>query len=160
MLTLNKIIQRIQTIAEAHEQINTFFFGDVDDFLQSDVVYPACFISVPSETITGTQGGGSELVMSFNLFFVDRTIIGGSESLKDFNQTEVMSDMRSVALDILAQMQYQKFSPQWLVNKDATINYFNERFEDYTAGVVLGITISNRLTLDRCAAPSTFNYVG
>lgn len=157
-MTLNQIVKRIKEIAEAHEQINTFFFGDVDDFLQSDVVYPACFMGMPSETISGSQGGGSELNMTISLYFMDRTIQGGSLTDNTFNQAEVLSDMRSIALDIFSQIKYQKFSPQWNVDANASLEYFNESTEDYNAGVRLQINIKYRFTIDRCAVPSTYNY--
>jgi hypothetical protein len=152
-MTLNSIVARIRAIAEAHEQINTFVFGDIDDALRSDVVYPACFMPYPSENISGADD-----VMSVSLFFMDRTVKGGSVTDKTDNELEVTSDMREVAKDIFAQMQYQKFNPTWNASKDCTLTLTNERELDYLAGAHLSFTIKLPYTANRCEVPSTYNY--
>lgn len=157
-MTLNQIIQRIKEIAEAHAQINTFFFGDADDFLSSDVTYPACFMSIPSETISGQIGQNSESRLSCTLFFMDRNIQGGDSSDNTFNQTEVLSDMREVAHDIFSQLRYQKFEPVWNVLPDSTIEMYTEDTQDFNAGVRLQFTIKMPYLVNRCQVPTTFNY--
>jgi hypothetical protein len=152
-MTLNSTVARIKAIAEAHEQINTFVFGDIDDALRSDVVYPACFMPYPSESISGADD-----VLSISLFFMDRTVQGGSITDKTDNELEVTSDMREVAKDIFAQMLYQKFSPTWNASKDCTITLTNERELDYLAGAQLSFTIKLPYTANRCEVPSTYNY--
>jgi hypothetical protein len=152
-MTLNSIIARIKAIAEAHEQINTFVFGDLDDVLRSEVVYPACFMPYPIE-----RGTGSDLNMSATLFFMDRQIQGGGEIDNTFNELEVTSDMREVAKDIFAQLRYQKFEPRWNVLQDYTLTPRNQDTPDYLAGVQLEFTIKLPYTTDRCSVPTTYNY--
>lgn len=152
-MTLNQIVARIKAIAEAHEQINTFVFGDIDDVLREDVVYPACFMPYPRE-----QGNGSDDNMQASLFFMDRVIQGGGEVDKTFNELEVTSDMREVAKDIFAQLRYQKFEPSWNVSPSWNINLTNEQQLDYLAGAQLEFTIKLPYTTDRCSVPTTFNY--
>ena len=152
-MTLNNIVQRIKTIAEAHEQINTFVFGDMDDALRNDVVYPACFMPYPASNISGVDE-----VYNAQLFFMDRVIQGGSTTDKTFNELEVTSDMNSVAKDILAQLQYQKFNPSWNVAKAGGITFVNEAEPDYLAGVQLSFTIKLPYIANRCEVPTTFNY--
>lgn len=152
-MTLNQIIARIKAIAEAHEQINTFVFGDLDDVLRSEVVYPACFMPYPIE-----RGTSSDLNMSATLFFMDRQIQGGGEIDNTFNELEVTSDMREVAKDIFAQLRYQKFEPRWNVLQDYTLTPRNQDTPDYLAGVQLEFTIKLPYTTDRCSVPTTYNY--
>ena len=152
-MTLNQLIKRIQTIAEAHEQINTFLFGDIDDALRNDVIYPACFMPYPSESVSG-----HDATMSCSLFVMDRVIQGGSTSDNTLNELEVNSDMRSVAKDLMAQFLYQKFSPTWNVSKDFTLTLINEVELDYLAGVQLSFSIKLPYTADRCIVPTTFDY--
>lgn len=152
-MTLNQIIARIQGIAEAHEQINTFFFGDVDEFLAADNLYPACFMGMPAES--GVKG---ETDLSFSLYFLDRVIQGGSDTDNTFNETEVLSDQRETALDIFAQIAYQKFDPVWNVDPSFSLEYFNERDEDYLGGVKINITIKMPYTTNRCQVPTIYNY--
>ncbi len=152
-MTLNQTVARIKAICEAHEQINTFVFGDIDDRLSNDIVYPAVFMPYPSSSITGVDD-----VLSCQLFFMDKMILGGSSTDNTLNELEVTSDMYLVAKDIFAQMQYQKFDPVWNVNNAATFNLINETDEDYLAGVQMSFFIKSRYLADRCQVPSTFNY--
>lgn len=152
-MTLNQVIARIKAIAEAHEQINTFVFGDIDDVLRAEVVYPACFMPYPIE-----RGSGSDLLMSCSLFFLDRQIVGGGEQDNTFNELEVTSDMREVAKDIFAQLRYQKFEPRWNVQTDFSMTPRNQDGPDYLAGVQLEFTIKLPYTTDRCSVPTTYNY--
>lgn len=149
-MTLNQIISQIRTIALAHEQINSFGFGEIGDFLDSEITYPACFLELPTETITGQLGAGAERRQSFNMYFFDRHVLGGD------NRDEVLSDMQLVALDIFYQLRYQKFD--FNVLPDSSLDYFIEREADYTAGVRLNFTVKYPLRIDRCAVPSTYNY--
>lgn len=154
-MTLNQVKARIQTIALAHEQINSFGFGLFGDFLDTEINYPACFMDLPTETLSGQLGAGAERRLTVNLYFFDRMIVGGGTQDNSFNRDEVLSDMRSVATDIFSQLRYQKFDPQWNVLPDANMEYFVERNEDYCAGVRLTVTISFRFVVDRCNLPST-----
>lgn len=152
-MTLNQIIARVKAIAEAHEQINTFVFGDMDDALRNDVVYPACFMPYPSWNISGV-----DKVYSAQLFFMDRVIQGGSTTDNTFNELEVTSDMNSVADDILAQLQYQKFDPRWNVARQGDGVAVRQSEPDYLAGVQLSFTIKLPYIANRCEVPTTFNY--
>jgi hypothetical protein len=153
MLTLNQIVQRIKTICEAHEQINTFVFGDIDDKLRQDIVYPAVFMPYPTTNIQGV-----DKLDSCNLFIMDRMIVGGGSIDSTYNELEVTSDTRSIAEDLLAQFLYQKFDPIWNVQRNATIVPLNEADPDYLAGVQLSFTIKSPYTADRCQVPTTYTY--
>ena len=146
-MTLNQIIKRVQTIAESHEQISSFFFGDIDQMLDTDIVFPLCFMPIPTASISGVDD-----VLSCSLLVMDRQIQGGN------NEVEVLSDMREVALDLLAQLQYAKFVPTWQVLKSGNYEFFTERTEDYLAGVKLDFQIKLPYKADRCQVPTTFNY--
>lgn len=146
-MTLNQVIRRIKAIAESHDQINTFFFGDADEFYSSDIVFPACFLSMPSEI-----GGKGATTLSFSLFCLDRQIQGGN------NELEVLSDMREVCLDLQAMFKYGGYVPSWIANDDFTITYFNEKDEDYLAGCKLDFTLRLHNAADRCQVPTNFDY--
>lgn len=145
-MTLNQILARIKNITEAHEQINTYVFGDIDEFLDiDDNVYPACFCATPTASISGKQ-----LVYNFRLFFLDRMIQDNS------NVEEVYSDTMETAKDILAQLCYPK-SP-WIVEPSATFELFNGNREDYLAGVAMDVQIKIDYLTDRCVIPTTYEY--
>lgn len=150
-MTLNQIIKRVQTIAGAHEQINTFFFGNVDNFLSMDIVYPACFMSYPTESISGVDD-----LLSIELFLLDRIIQGGGDVDKTNNETEVVSDMREVAKDLISTLNYQKFTPTWNMQKgNVSLETFTETDEDFLGGVKISFSIKLPFDWNRCAVPST-----
>ena len=153
MLTLNQIVQRIKAICEAHEQINTFVFGDIDDKLRQDIVYPAVFMPYPTNNYQSV-----DKLLQCNLFIMDRLIIGGSVTDNTYNELEVTSDMTSVAEDLFAQFAYQKYTPNWNVQRNFNITPLNEADPDYLAGVQLSFTIKSPYTADRCQVPTTYTY--
>lgn len=145
-MTLNQILARLRNLATAHEQINTFVFGDVDEFLDGvDNVYPACFCAAPSINITG-----KEMIYNFRLFFLDRQIQGGD------NTEDVYSDQLQTAGDILAQMRYPK-SP-WIVPDTASFELFEGNRSDYLAGVAMDVQIKVNYLSDRCVIPSSYEF--
>lgn len=152
-MTLNQIVARIKRIAETHEQINTFVFGDIDDELSQDILYPAVFMPYPSISYQGV-----DKLMQCNLFVMDRVIIGGGVTDNTFNELEVTSDTISIAEDLYAQLLYQKYTPTWNVLRNATINLTNEAKNDYLAGAALQFTIKLPYTANRCQVPTTYNY--
>ena len=84
--------------------------------------------------------------------------MGGASTDNTFNELEVSSDMLSVAKDILAQFNYQKFSPVWKVDRNATFTLTNEVENDYIAGVQMEFTIKSQYLADRCQVPTTYTY--
>lgn len=153
MLTLNQIVARIKAISEAHEQINTFVFGDIDDELRQDIVYPCVFMPYPSATYNGV-----DKLLQCNLFIMDRVIIGGASTDNTFNELEVTSDTESIAEDLFAQFAYQKYNPTWNVQRSFNITPLKETDPDYLAGVQLSFTIKLPYTADRCSVPTNYIY--
>jgi hypothetical protein len=154
-MTLNQTVARIKSICEAHQQINTFFAGREDEFFALDRVFAAACLEFPDNE--AIQRGATILPM--RLYFFDRVVQGGATSDNSYNEQEVISDMREVALDIFSQMRFQNFDPIWNVREDANIGaYMYEAGEDYLAGVILDFSIKNPFSADRCAVPSNFAY--
>jgi hypothetical protein len=85
-LTLNQIIKRLETLALSHRQINHFFIGGVDEFLDNtDVQYPAIFCEIQPGTISRSN---RQTTYNFQFYFLDLLNIS-SESLR--NEWEVKS---------------------------------------------------------------------
>lgn len=152
-MTLNQIVARIKAICEAHEQISTFVFGDIDDKLRQDIVYPAAFMPYPINNYQGV-----DKLLQCNLFIMDRVIIGGAVTDNTFNELEVTSDTESIAEDLFAQFAYQKYNPSWNVLRNFSITPLNETDPDYLAGVQLAFTIKLPYTTDRCSVPTNYIY--
>ena len=78
-LTLNQVVKQIKEIAEAHDQINTVFYGDFDEFLgmSADNVYPAMYFDLTTANIAGRN-----LNLGFSLYFFDRMLAEKSKKAK------------------------------------------------------------------------------
>lgn len=148
-LSLNQIIQRVKSLALSHRQINHFFFGDNWEFDQNgDISYPGCFL----ELISGTEDRDEHLMRySFRIYFADR--VGVSEDTEG-NETEVLSDMNSVALDMLALLRNPVYQDDWIIGGSNNIAPFTEGLNDLVAGVTMDITIATDYFSDACAVPA------
>lgn len=146
-LTLNQIVSQIKAIAEAHEQINTVYFGDFDEFLgeSADNVYPAMYFDVvPSNISTRT------LTLNFSMYFFDRMLP------EKVNETEGLSDMLSVAQDILAQLMFNEF--EFEMNPSVSLTPITEDTPDNLVAWKADISLNLPFTADRCVIPTTYNY--
>jgi hypothetical protein len=145
-LTLNQTVTLIKQIAQAHDQINTVYFGDVWEFLaQTDNIYPAMFYS-----LTGSNISGRTLSLNFSLFFLDRQLQNES------NETEVLSDQLLIAQDIFSMMRHPNFD--WKLDESVSIEFFTEEDKDYLAGVKMDVIVNYPMLTDRCQVPANFNY--
>ena len=145
-LTLNQTVQLIKELGQSHEQIDSVYFGDLWEFLNTDNIYPALFYS-----LTGTQIQGKILTHSFSLFFFDREI------QDEKNETDVLSDRLIVAQDILSMMKNPTFD--WEIEDNVNIEYYTETEVDFLSGVKMDVSISFPYLSDRCTLPEDFNYL-
>jgi hypothetical protein len=149
-LSLNQIVDRLRTLSLSHKQINNFYFGDPHEFtFNGDVDYPGCFI----ELLPGSDSRATKL-KTFNLraYFLDRVHV--SEDTEG-NETEVLSDMSSVADDFLAMLRYSVYEDDWEINDTSTFTPHTEFLEDMVAGISIEVGISVEFLSDRCQVPAT-----
>lgn len=148
--TLNQIIKTVEGYVAAHKQLNTFQFGDPWEFAESEeVIYPALFMVNGNVEVTER-----ELTHNFQLIFADR-INEDNPADADSQENEVLSDMREVALDILALLHNPINRDNFTLNKSANLQPFTERFKDLTAGWVMDIKIRQPMLYDRCQVPQS-----
>jgi hypothetical protein len=146
-LTLNQVVNQIKAIAEAHEQINTVYYGDFDEFLgeSADNVYPAMYFDSTNANIATRT-----LTLNFSLYFFDRMLP------EKTNETEAVSDMLSVAQDILAQLMYNEF--EFEMSDSATLTFITEDTPDNLVAVKADISLDLPFTSDRCQVPTQYQY--
>lgn len=146
-LTLNQVVDQIKAIAEAHEQINTVYYGDFDEFLgeSADNVYPAMYFDSTNASLSTRT-----LTLNFSLYFFDRMLP------EKINETEAVSDMLSVAQDIIAQMLFQEF--EFEMNESVQLTFITEDTPDNLVAVKADISMDLPFTADRCQVPSTFQF--
>ena len=146
-MTLNQIVTTITNLANAHQQIESVYFGDFPDYLSrgTDNVYPSLYFD-----LTGGQIQERSLVLNFSLYFFDRMLH------EETNETEVLSDMLEVCQDIIAQLRHQNF--EFDEGLSATLSFFTEDTPDLLAGVKADITLDLPFLANRCVVPSTYEY--
>lgn len=145
--TLNQVVKTIKDIAEAHEQINTVYFGNLPYFLshESDNKYPAMFYD-----FTGTSISGKTLTLNFSLYFMDRMLAELT------NETEVVSDQLLICQDIIAQLGYNDFD--FTIQESVSLTVFTEDTPDLLAGVKADISLDLPYLANRCDVPSDYQY--
>lgn len=146
-LTLNQVVSQIKAIAEAHEQLNTVYYGDFAEFLgeSADNVYPAMYFDSTNASISTRT-----LTLNFSLYFFDRMIP------EKTNETEAVSDMLSVAQDILAQLMYNEF--EFEMSDSAQLTFITEDTPDNLIAVKADISMDLPFTVDRCQVPTEYQY--
>lgn len=146
-MTLNQVIEKIQDIGNAHQQIKTTFYGSAFDFLSkgSDALYPAFLFDLNNASINGKT-----LTLSFSLFFMDRMLP------EQTNYEDVLSDQLLTAQDIIAQLCYNDFD--FYLQEAVTLNAFTENTPDLLAGWQTDISLDLPYIYNRCEVPTTYTY--
>ncbi|CAB4152981.1 hypothetical protein UFOVP617_43 [uncultured Caudovirales phage] len=146
-LTLNQVVSQIKAIAEAHQQINTVYYGDFDEFLgeSADNVYPAMYFDSTNANISTRT-----LTLNFSLFFFDRMLP------EKINETEAVSDQLSIAQDIIAQLLFQEF--EFEMSENVALTFITEDTPDNLIAVKADISLELPFTSDRCQVPTSYQY--
>lgn len=148
-LTLNQVIDRIRTLALSHRQINSFYFGDVPEFeANGEIEYPACFLEQQPGSIDRVE---KLQKFNFRLYLVD---LVPESTASEENETEVLSDMHSVAADVVAMLMYSGYQDDWLITDTSPVTPVTESLNDLVAGVYVDIEIGVDFLADRCQVPA------
>jgi hypothetical protein len=140
--TLNQIVGEFQEIANQHRQINNFTVGTIEDFATSGTTnYPAWWVGYDSNAFASRTED-----FTFTFWLVDRVKKDRS------NLIEVHSDMKQVAMDVIAQLNDSGYG--WKVSETVNLSAIYEPFhEDEIAGWSFDFTISQPFTKDVCQIP-------
>ena len=146
-MTLNQVVQTIENLGNAHQQIKTTFYGNAFDFLSrgADNTYPAFFFDIRGASINGKTS-----TLNFTLFFCDRVLPEQS------NEQEVLSDQLLTAEDIIAQLHYNDFD--FVLQDAVTLDFFTEDTPEYLAGVSATISLDLPYLQNRCVVPTDYTY--
>jgi hypothetical protein len=148
-MTLNQAIRRIKTIVEAHSQVRTFGRGLLADFLTDKTTdYPAVLLQNTGGVISL---GRKMCELRYRIFFTD--LVHVSEDTKA-NETDVHSDMLSVAMDILSQISHPNYT-DWILSAENNIQLFVEQDGDMYAGCYVDFTIRFMYKQNVCEVPTT-----
>lgn len=148
-LTYNQVLKRIESLALGHKQIRTFKRGLVSEFLSDkSVLYAAVFLQDNGAAINPDQHSAS---FSFRMFFLD--LVHVSQDTKT-NELDVLSDMFSVAMDIVSQMKYPDYY-DWIISGANSLQMIVEGDGDLNAGWYLDFSIRIMYPQNVCEVPST-----
>lgn len=153
-MTLKQIITRLETLALSHRQINHFFLGGADEFLDlEDIQYPALFITLNNNARISLDD--RLCTYNFTLYFFE--LLNISDKALE-NQWEATSDMASVAQDYLALLLDNDYK-YWDVNTDFNLEVKEYQLQDLACGVSVEVQISSRFDANNCQVPATYTYV-
>lgn len=137
------ILDDLKEIARAHEQINSYGYGDLEQ-LTNDIItnkepeYIRMYILPGNVTLAE-----NELVYNFEIIISD--ILEDDYS----NQRDVMNDTLEVCKDVFTLLYLSEYESEW----NATCSPFLERFETVLAGWTLNIQITQPFDYNRCVLP-------
>ena len=142
-LTLNQVVKNLEYISQAHNQINTFYFGQLHDFAASGVInYPAMVVD-----LNPTTYGVNTLTYSFNIYLLDLVH-------KDIsNSTEVLSDTVQMCTDILSIVDNPVYD--WTLERSAILQDIQgEKEQDEVFGHWFNLRLKVPKPRDRCEVPT------
>ena len=146
--TLNQILQQIEAFANGHYQVKSYWFQNIWELNTSGVVdYPAMVVYTrqPVRRWYETQHG-------LDVYIIDRLKTDRS------NEQEVLSDMTSIAEDLIAYLRHPTLQQSGLLIRDSSeqsLDYLSESKPDNVAGVVIPLDVVVAKPDDRCAIPAT-----
>ncbi len=147
-MTLNNVVNRIKQIAQAHKQVRNFQQGLVSDFLTDHTTkYPSVFLQDNGGNISTS---GHATTLAYRMFIMD--LVHVSEGSKQ-NEQDVQSDMVSIAMDLIAQMNDGNYS-DWKISTDNNLQLVVENENDLHAGCIVDFSVSIMFSQDRCQVPS------
>ena len=149
MLSLNGIVSLLQYKQQNHAQLSsgTFYFGDPWEFGQNETIkYP--FFG--ARLLENNTLAGNLDTTSIEIFFCD--LVHKDES----NETEVLSDMKQIALDIYSQLRTDlKDDYKANLNDTAQLNPFTEKFNDMVTGWSITLNIEQFYDRSTCDTPDS-----
>lgn len=147
-MTLNQVIKRIELLALGHKQIRSFKKGLVSDFFADKTsLYPAVCLQDLGGNISLT---GHATTLNFRMFILD--LVHVSQDTK-INETEVLSDTVSIAMDLLAQMNNGNYD-DWKISADNSLQLVVEAENDMPAGCVIDFTVAIIYEQNICQIPT------
>jgi hypothetical protein len=149
-MTLNSVVNRLESLALSHRQINHVFFGEVVEFLANgDIQYPACCFDINNSVISKEE---HLTKFTFEVWFLD---LANVDMLSSANELDVLSDLTDIAQDYIAMLFFVDYQDDFTITPSSNIEYFREKFEDLTIAAKITVTVAVDFLADRCAVPAS-----
>jgi hypothetical protein len=124
--------------------IKTFGEGDIYDYVDNggEIQYPVLWVIVqPSTYTSGT--------MRYRLAMLFADLLTEDKQ----NRLQLQSDQLQVAIDIISKLKLDQ-TYNFNTSTNVNIEFFQEKFDDFTAGVTATIEIIDPQPLDYCQIPA------
>lgn len=124
--------------------INTFGEGNIYDYVDNggEIKYPVMWVVMKPFNYNNK-------VLSYRATIVFADLLTEDKS----NRLQLQSDQLQVALDVVAKLKLDN-TYNFNISDSSAIELFEERFDDFTAGVTADIEILDPNPLDKCSIPS------
>ena len=134
MLSINALLQVIQTVAEAHSQINKFAAGQRYDFSASEALQYPCLWVVPN--------GGSLDVAGKRMDYRFTFIMMDLDNHDGTNQIEVLSDTALILADVFDKIRNQSEDYNYEISSSNNFEPFVDAQLDTVSGHISDLTIT------------------
>lgn len=134
MLSINALLQVIQTVAEAHSQINKFAAGQRYDFSASEALQYPCLWVVPN--------GGSLDVAGKRMDYRFTFIMMDLDNHDGTNQIEVLSDTALILADVFDKIRNQSEDYNYEISSSNNFEPFVDAQLDTVSGHIADLTIT------------------
>jgi hypothetical protein len=143
-MTLSNLISKLKAIQVSHPMIRTFGEGDIYDYVDNggEIEYPVMWTVVKPSTYSGNAVRYRLVLLFADLLTEDKS-----------NRLQIQSDQLLVALDVMSKLKLDN-DYSFNTNQQANIDFFQERFDDFTAGVSIDIEIVDPQPLNLCQFPN------
>ena len=150
MRSLNQIVSILNSFATAHQQVNSFGSGQLEDFATSGVTeYPAMWVDFEPSTVDEQT-----FQNVFRVYIADRQDKG------QFNLNKVLSDTQLISLDLLAYLKDPITYYNMVLQNGITITpFFESKFDDELVGVYFDVVLQMAWQEDRCQIPFVTGFV-
>jgi len=137
--------KRIEDLCKSHKMVNEVRYGfltDVDDLPQFT---PVTIYIVPGDTSSPRDG-----IIRYKFSLVCFDLLKDDKS----NLETVLSDTNTILLDIYSALMYINDDFLWTEQNGMTMQCFQERLKDYTAGNTLNLNLD--CFQSNCLSPKPF----
>lgn len=140
-----QIYDRIKTIANSHQQINTFGQGDQWEVATSGTVTYPMFWAVTQ----GSEIKKGEIGYKFQFLVMD--LVGVGEG----NENDVLNDTHQILTDVLSELKWGGYTDIDIKMADTfSAQAFTEKFDESVSGWTCDVTIWTTHNWNSCAIPT------
>lgn len=159
-LNLKNIVDDFQLLANRHKQINSFGFGDLDEFTyQVDRRDKEVNLSDQAPYYPYLYVIPANVIQDFGFMTFEFNLIVSDIMRRDMdNMTDVLSDTLQIMNDVISMFrlsvteQLGDYNKYYYLDDAVTMVPFIEQYEDLLCGYSATIRIKTKTYLDRCVA--------